>query len=186
MDDLLKLVKTYRLTPALDQRLRLGDEIFRHVEPKLRAFVFGSVTPSVAPDVLQEALKAVALSLRKFTGDTNGEFWAWCYRIARNKVADHFRRSASDRLQPMGEEELRAVVDASASSPPLSRGERVDLELAVKLLGRTKPECYGLLWAHYVQGFDYGEIAAEHGINYDAARMKITRCLTEARALIAA
>lgn len=184
MDDLIKQVKTYRLTQALDQRLRLAEGIFRHIEPKLRQFVLSSVAPTPAPDVLQEVLKAVAMSLRKFEGSTAGEFWAWCYRIARNKISDHFRRCASDRLQTMSEEELRPLLDHSSSLSVRTPGVSHDLEYAMKLLTRAKPECHGLLWAHYVQGFNYGEIAEERGIAYDAVRMKISRCLDEARALL--
>lgn len=184
MTDLLKLVKTYRFTSALDQRFRLGDEIFRHVEPRLRSYVFGRVAPAAAPDVLQEVLKAVATSLRTFSGATVGEFWSWCYRIARNKISDHFRRRESDRLQPMGPEELRQLVDTTAKSPVRTAGVTHDLDYAMKLLTSVKPECHALLWAHYVQDLSYAEIAEEHGMSYDAIRMKISRCLDEARALV--
>jgi len=106
MDQIIKLVKTYRLTPALDQRLRLAEEIFQQIEPQLRFFVFGSLAHPAAQDVLQETLKAVTVSLTKFAGSSTQEFWAWCYRIARNKVNDHLRKQAADRLQPMPPEEL--------------------------------------------------------------------------------
>jgi hypothetical protein len=43
MDDLIKLIRTYRLTPGLAERLRLVEEIFRQIEPDLRVFVFSSV-----------------------------------------------------------------------------------------------------------------------------------------------
>lgn len=66
VDDLFKLVNTNRFTAALDQRLRLAEGIFRQIEPKLRAFVFGAVNPNAAPDVLQEVPMAVAGSLRNF------------------------------------------------------------------------------------------------------------------------
>ena len=185
MDDLIKLVKTYRFTAALDQRLRLADGIFRQIEPKLRSFVFGSVAPTAAPDVLQEVLKAVSTSLRTFTGNTNGEFWGWCYRIARNKRYDHFRRCASDRLQPMGHDEMRRLLDETAHLSVRTPGVSHDLDYAMKLLSNAKPECHALLWAHYVQDVGYAEIADEKGTSYDAVRMQITRCLDEARKLLA-
>ncbi|MES2695070.1 MAG: sigma-70 family RNA polymerase sigma factor [Verrucomicrobiota bacterium] len=185
MDELIKLVKTFRFTAALDQRLRLADEIFRYIEPPLRVFVRGSVASDAVPDVLQEVLKGVATSLRKFEGDTNAKFWGWCYGVARNKISDHFRRRASDRLLPVDESTLQEMLDASVDRSTLRPGERLDLELAMKLLSASKPECQGLLWGHYVQGFDYAEIADEHGSTYDAVRMKIGRCLEEARSLIA-
>jgi len=99
MTDLLKLVRTYRLSAGLSERLRLAEEIFRLIEPDLRLFVFASVSQQTAEDVFQEVLKAVATSLKKFHGDTPKEFWAWCYRIARNKLNDHFRSKAADRMQ---------------------------------------------------------------------------------------
>lgn len=183
--DLFKLVKTYRLTSALDQRLRLGDEIFRLIEPKLRAFVFGSISEAAAADVLQIVLTAVATGLRGFKGNSIGEFWSWCYQIARFKIADHLRRRASDRLQPMSPDELRHLMDVSANSPVRTPGVHHDLEYAMKLLTSAKPECHALLWAHYVQDVDYADLAEERGLSYDAIRMKISRCLDEARALVA-
>jgi hypothetical protein len=57
MDDLIKLVKTYRLTAGIADRLRLAEEIFRRIEPDLRLFVFGAIRPPAAEDVLQEVLK---------------------------------------------------------------------------------------------------------------------------------
>jgi hypothetical protein len=44
MDDLIKLVKTYRLTAGLAERIRLAEDIFRLIEPDLRVFVFSSVS----------------------------------------------------------------------------------------------------------------------------------------------
>lgn len=92
MDEIIKLVKTYRLTEGLAERLTLAEEIFREIEPQLRFFVFGTLAHPAAQDVLQEALKAVTVSLGKFAGGSDKEFWAWSYRIARNKVNDHLRK----------------------------------------------------------------------------------------------
>ena len=68
---------------------------------------------------------------------------------------------------------------------PLTAADRHDLEYALNLLDRSKPECRGYLWNHYVIGFDYAEIAGEQNLNYDNVRMKIGRCLDEARSLVA-
>lgn len=183
--DLVKIVRTYRLTPALDQRLRLAEEIFHEIEPQLRFFVFATIAPPAASDVLQEALKAVTVSLGNFAGNSDGEWWAWCYRIARNKVNDHLRKQASDRLQPMPPEELRVLAENSGQSNPLSAADRIDLEYALKLLAESKPECTEFLWQHFVLGLDYSELAEERNLSYDNVRMKIGRCLGEAQALMA-
>jgi len=184
-DDLIKFVRTYRLTTGLAERLRLAEDIFRLIEPDLRLFVFGAVRPPAADDVFQEVLKAVATSLPKFSGDTTSQFWAWCYRIVRNKLNDHYRHQASDRMQPMPPEEMRELVEASAQSAPLSAADRHDLEYALNLLASSKPECREFLWKHFVLGLDYAEIDEEQKLSYDSARMRITRCLDEAKQLVA-
>ena len=184
MDDLIKLVKTYRLTAGLAERIRLAEEIFRLIEPDLRIFVFSSVSHEAAKDALQEVLKAVATSLKQFKGDTAKEFWAWCYRIARNKLADHFRQQRAERFQPVDPEELWKMMEVSAQDAPIPAAVRHDLDYAIKLLTAAKPDCSDLLWRHYVIGLDYAEIAEERNVSYDNARMKIGRCLEEAKSLV--
>jgi RNA polymerase sigma factor (sigma-70 family) len=184
MDELIKLVKTYRLTAGVADRLRLAEEIFRLIEPELRFFVFRAIQPPAAEDVLQEVLKAVAIGMKKFAGGSKEQFWAWCYRIARNKLNDHFHRQATNREQTMSQDELWQLVESSAQVSPLSPADRHDLEYAMKLLTASKPECYDYLWKHFVFGLDYGEIAEEQNLSYDNVRMKIGRCLDEARSLV--
>ena len=180
----MKLVRTYRFTEALDQRLRLADELFRIIGPELRFFAFSAVPQSAGDDVSQEIFKAVATSLKRFAGDTKEEFWAWCYRIARNKISDYFRAQGSDRLQSMPPDELWQLMEDSDQNAAHAPTDRHDFEYAVQLLRRSKPGCYDVLWQHYVIGIAYAEIANEQGISYDAARMKIGRCLEEAQSLV--
>jgi RNA polymerase sigma factor (sigma-70 family) len=184
MDDLIKLVRTYRLTAGLAERIRLAEAIFRLIGPDLHLFVFSRVPHQVAEDIFQEVLKAVAIGLKKFQGDTLKEFWAWCYRIARNKLNDHYRDKVAERVQPLPPEELWQMVEASAQDTPVSPAVRLDLEYAMKLLTSSKPECYDFLWNHFVIGLDYGDIAEDRKMTYDGVRMKITRCLEEAKSLV--
>jgi len=185
MDDLIKLVRTYRVTAGLAERLRLAEAIFRQIEPDLRLFVFSAIQSPAAEDVLQEILKSVAASLINFRKDTLPAFRSWFYTIARNRLNDHFRKKARDPLQPMPNDEILDLLDASEQAEPMTAADRHDLEYALKLLDGSKPECRGYLWNHYVIGFDYGEIAEEQNLNYDNVRMKIGRCLEEAKSLVA-
>jgi RNA polymerase sigma factor (sigma-70 family) len=185
MEQVIKLVKTYRVSAGLAERLRLAEGIFRLIEPDLRFFVFSAIQPPAAQDVLQEVLKSITTSLKKFEGDTDKEFWAWCYRIARNRLNDHFRKKASDRLQPMPQDELWQLVEASAQATPLTAADKHDLDYAMNLLASSKPECRDYLWKHYVIGLAYGEIAEEQNLHYDNVRMKIGRCLDTAKSLVA-
>lgn len=184
MDDLIKLVRSYRLASGLSERLRLAEQVFHLIVPDLRVFVFSSVPRQVGEDALQEVLKAVATGLKTFRGNTPKEFWAWCYRIARNKLNDQYRKQYSDRTVPMPQDELRQILELSGQDAPLTAQNRLDLEYVMQLLQAAKPECSDLLWRHYVIGLDYAELAEEIDLKYDALRMKVSRCLDEAKALV--
>ena len=185
MEDLIKMVRTYRFTDPLSDRLRLGEQIFRVVEPDLRMFVFCRITHHAAEDALQEVLKAITIGLKKFEGNTEKEFWKWCYRIARNKLNDHYRDKATDLIQPVPPEDLQEIIDLSTHTMPMTAQTKLDLDYAMNLLNASKPECFDLLWKHYVTGFNYSEIAEAQDVNYDSVRMKIARCLKAAKSLIA-
>jgi RNA polymerase sigma factor (sigma-70 family) len=184
-EQVIRLVKTYRLTTGQIERLRLAEGIFRLIEPDLRFFVFSAIQLPAAQDVLQEILKSITTSMKKFEGSSNEVFWAWCYRVARNRLNDYFRQKASDRLQPMPTEELWQLVEAGPQASSLSPEDKLDLEYAMKLLASSKPECHDYLWNHFVFGMNYTEIAEEQNLNYDNVRMKIGRCLDVAKALVA-
>jgi RNA polymerase sigma factor (sigma-70 family) len=185
MDDLIKLVRTYRLAAVLTERLRLAEQILRLILPDLRVFVFSHLPPQLAEDGLQEVLKAVATGMRRFEGGTTKEFWAFCYCIARHKISDQYRKQTSERTVSMSPDELWQVMEASAQVAPLTQQNRLDLEYAMQLLTAAKPECADLLWRHFVIGLDYAEIAEEKNLNSDAVRMRVKRCLDEAKALVA-
>ena len=184
MDDLIQLVRNYQKAVELADRERLADAIFAELEPELRRYVNGKIRPQFADDVLQEVLKAVIISLPKFSSD---DFLKWCRGIARHKIHDQYEANAktSERFQALPPEEIVELVSLSVAATPLATGERLDLDYAMKLLAESKPECVESLLRHYVDGLDYGEIAEEQNVNYDAARMKVGRCLEEVRKLIA-
>jgi RNA polymerase sigma factor (sigma-70 family) len=181
MDQLIKLVKTYRVSSGVAERLRLAEEIICLIRPDLHLFVFKAIPTTAADDVVQEILKSITGGLNKFRGGSDKEFWAWCYRIARHRLSDHFRKETNDRLQPTPPEELWQFVDTSA---PLSAADKHDLEYAMKLLTASKPECRDYLWQFYVFGLDYTEIGDKQDMGYDAVRMRVGRCLDEAKSLV--
>ena len=87
-------------------------------------------------------------------------------------------------MHPTPPDQLWQMIEASAQDAPISPAVRHDLQYAMGLLTRSKPECYDFLWKHFVFGLDYADIAEEKSMNYDSVRMKIGRCLEEAKALV--
>ena len=145
-----------------------------------RESAFNELYDAIRVDVVQEVWKAISTNLHTFKEKTDEQFLSWCYRIARNKAADSFR----DRNEPMPLDEVTKIIDESENAQPMSAQDRLDLEHAMNLLSKAKPECLNLLWNHYVLGLDIQEIASQIGLKYDAARMKINRCLDAAQGLI--
>jgi DNA-directed RNA polymerase specialized sigma24 family protein len=181
MEDLIKLVRTYRVTTGLAERNRFGDAIFAVVEPELSRFVRAAIRPSHADDVLQEALKAVVTSLPTFSGRTTDEFLAWCRGVARHKILNQYSAFKKDRFQPLPPDEILELVSLSVEVTPLATGERLDLDYAMDLLATARPDCVEHLWDRFAFSFELGEIAEKHGLSYDAARMQVGRCLETAR-----
>jgi RNA polymerase sigma factor (sigma-70 family) len=163
--------------------VEVAEAIIRRISPDIRVFIYSSIRPDDAEDAMQEVLKAVALNLKKFQGDTEKEFWAWCYRISRNKLSDFYRKEYAAQTVPVEPEELYRLMEVSAQTRPMTAGVRHDLDHIIKLLTATRPQCAKLLWDHFVVGLDYNEIAEFLNEAYDTVRMRVTRCLEDARAL---
>jgi RNA polymerase sigma factor (sigma-70 family) len=182
MADLITLVRTYRLTAGIADRLRLSDEIFLQLEPLLRFMIYRKVLEQDEDDVLQEIMKAVAVSLDTFKKNSHDDFMRWCRGIARHKVHDYYHsRKKTDRMEPVPPEELWGYVDESGS---LSAQDKLDLETAIKIINAKKPRCYDFLWKYHIQAWDYDEIAEEKEMEYHTVVRTIERCLKLAQKLM--
>jgi DNA-directed RNA polymerase specialized sigma24 family protein len=58
--------------------------------------------------------KLLSCQPEKLQRDTNKEFWAWCYRIARNKLSVYFRQQYAERVQPLPPAELLQMMETRA------------------------------------------------------------------------
>src|SRR5271163_2826106 len=154
---IMELVQTYRRQTEEKICVALGFQIYCMIEPDLLLFVLGQVQlgrvhQSAVKDVLQEALKSIFANLLKLKGKTEKEFWGWCYVIVLNKVYDHQRKRITKERHEFPMDEMMELVEASSEGAPLSPQDRLDLEYAMNLLSKSKPECRELLWNHFVIG----------------------------------
>lgn len=102
------------------EAVRAGDELaavrlFDEYQPRLVRYLRG-VEPRVADDLASEVWLAVATGLRTFSGDELG-FRSWIFTIARNRVADHRRRGARRRTEPIDADDLVRAVDQTRAAP---------------------------------------------------------------------
>ena len=183
MGNLIELIRSYRATTDPDEKIRLVGEVICLVGGEIYLFLLPRVS-GAADDVRQQVFIAIARGMDGFRGDSEREFWGWCYQIARNTVSKHFRDGDPGRFVPLDPDEIARLLDASAQGYPYETDEKSKLDEALALLKKSKPKCFDLIWGHYIVGLGYKEIAAADGLNYDTVRMRVERCLDDVRALL--
>ena len=90
MDDLIKLVRTYRLTRGMAERLDLAERIVPLIERDLRFFVFAAIRPPEAEDVFQEASVIILKKGLILKGD--GDFPPWARKVVRLEALNALRK----------------------------------------------------------------------------------------------
>ena len=183
MDAIIGLVHEYRNTLDTTEKTKVAQKIIVSISERITLFLLSHAAAD-AEDLRQMVFVAVVQGLDGFRGESDGEFWSWCYTIARNIVAKHFGKQKKNPTISVEPEELARLVDASAQSEPITSEERTIFNDALALLERAMPECFSLLWKRYILGFEIREIAAELDVAFDTARMKINRCLDAAQSLL--
>ena len=185
MTQLVDLVRKYLAAKSLDERMEIGAEIHREVALSLGGFIYPQCQNGDAEDLQQEVVIAIFRSLARFEGNLDAQFWGFCYRIARNKISDYWRRKGSKPELTLDPEDLMRVAEALQEDASLGQEEQDRYEEIILLLQKTKPQCYELLWQCFVQGIDYSELAVVYAADYDTVSMRVWRCLKIARTLVA-
>ncbi|MCL4180502.1 MAG: sigma-70 family RNA polymerase sigma factor [Verrucomicrobia bacterium] len=183
MLDLLRHVWDYQKTDSLERRMQAAEALIIKVRPRLAAYVGGRVSVEDAKDVLQEAVIGIATNLHQFRGTTDEQVLAWCYQVAKYKLADLLRKKAR-HPESMDPDTLAQLVEATAAKQPMSLADRMDLEEAIRLLRTVDPPCYDIVYQRLWLELDWGTIGELHGKTEDAARMELRRCLQRARGLL--
>lgn len=106
-------------------------------------------TPADAEDILQETFIELSRNLKQFR--SQGSFTGWVKRICTTKALMRLRRS--NRLQPLDE---IAAIETEPADPGVEPHLRIDLEMALDLLGDTSRV---VVWLHDVEGYTHEEIA---------------------------
>jgi RNA polymerase sigma-70 factor (ECF subfamily) len=132
---------------------------------------WGFETPD---DVVQATLLALVQNFRdgRFHG---GNLRAYVQRIAKNMCITHYRR-----VRARGEH----VSLEDTTHAPASRLSGEDMERRVmlnRILDRLGENCRRIVLMAYIQGYSRKEIGERMGISEQAARVKLFRCIRNAR-----
>lgn len=182
MEDVIPIVRRLRSSSNRDDQLEHLDCLLRRICPRLQLYLRSRCyNLSDCDDILQKTLITISSSILSFKGQTNGEFWTWCFRIAHRRAVDHFRASSALQLVHLSVDEMRELAGyAPSANPP----ELYDIGIARALhaLERLGDKCRRYLTLYFIHGLSYSDIATSVSKSDDAVRMTIKRCLEKARA----
>ncbi|MEL6981553.1 MAG: sigma-70 family RNA polymerase sigma factor [Actinomycetota bacterium] len=128
--------------------------------------------PSLAADIDQEVLVAVARSIHQFEG--NCRFTTWLYSLTRNVAVSQLRRQRP--TGPLASDDLLGHSDVRRMSSLVS--ERRDVHDAIAELPSPFRDAVIL---RDIRGLSYAEIAKRQGVTINTVRSRLSR----GRALLA-
>ena len=86
MGQLVEYVRASQSAKSFRVHRRFVGEIIEIVRPSLFVFIAARCAPDQAEDVLQDTLVVIATKLAGFQCEADAQVWAWCYKIAANKL----------------------------------------------------------------------------------------------------
>ena len=148
-------------------------EIWDTITPKLYGYLVNTLRDkSLAEDILQAAwLKAIE-NLFQFKGGET-EFSSWLFMIARNECRQHWRKAGREILFDL------ALHDREASD-----GREEDKIFLDQIVGKLSLSDQELLRLRYIGGLSLREIAKILKINAVAARVRMHRAISGAKAVL--
>ncbi len=131
---------------------------------------------SEAEDLTQEVFIKIFHTLRTYD-EAQGGFPTWLWRVARNHLVDHYRRTRKERLTSSLEDELGEVEGRhNPAADPVSRVEaRERRERVQAALEKLSPEMREAVILRDLQDLDYQEIAQVLGVPEGTVKSRINR-----------
>ena len=153
---------------------RAGDRaaygrLYERYAPMVHGVLLSRVAPEAVDDLLQDVFLKALTQLRSLRQDDH--FGGWIAAIARNRAADHYRRTR----ETASPETIEAVATAEKSS---TTAQARDVLAAIQSL----PEAYReTLTLRLVEGMTGPEIAARTGLTHDSVRVNLHRGMKQLR-----
>ena len=143
--------------------------LYERYAPMVHGVLLSRVAPEIVDDLLQDVFLKALTQLRSLRQDDH--FGGWIAAIARNRAADHYRRTR----ETASPEAVEAIATAEKSS---TTAQARDVLAAIQSL----PEAYReTLTLRLVEGMTGPEIAARTGLTHDSVRVNLHRGMKQLR-----
>lgn len=166
-------------------RAQHGDEaaisqLYRHYAPGIYGYLASRVGDAALADDLTSEVFLRALEGLPQYEDRGISFSAWLYRIAHDRMVDHWRRQARRPTAPLQEERLPAQAGID---------EQVEVRLRMEQLGQAMEQLTAeqnqVILLRFVAGLKLHEIAHVMDKSTAAIKMLQLRALTQLRQTVA-
>lgn len=153
---------------------RAGDRaaygrLYERYAPMVHGVLLSRAAPEVVDDLLQDVFLKALTQLRSLRQDDH--FGGWIAAIARNRAADHYRRTR----ETASSETIEAIPTAEKSSTAAQAR-------AVLTAIQSLPEAYReTLALRLIEGMSGPEIAARTGLTHDSVRVNLHRGMKQLR-----
>jgi RNA polymerase sigma-70 factor (ECF subfamily) len=162
-------------------RAQQGDEraiteLYRRYAPGIYRYLVSRVGDAALAEDLTSEVFLHALEGLPHYEDRGHPFSAWLYRMAHDRMVDHFRRQARRPVTPLQDERLPVQVEVD---------EQVETRLRMEQLGKAidalTPDQHQVILLRFVAGFKLREVAYVMDKSTAAIKMLQLRALTQLR-----
>jgi RNA polymerase sigma-70 factor (ECF subfamily) len=149
-----------------------------HARELLGFFARRTGDPQLALDLLGDTFLTAFEQRRKCRAAGDRERAAWLFRIAANKLTDHYRRGASERRATARfAGELRAMTDGEHAAVLRLAESSEDSERLRAAFNGLSEEQRQALQLRVIDEQPYPRVSSELGISEPAARARVSRGL---------
>jgi RNA polymerase sigma-70 factor (ECF subfamily) len=149
------------------------ENIWQDLASELRSFIRSRVRDhATAEDILQDVFVKIHQKLPALRAGERLEAWVW--RITRNAIADHFRRTRPSEALP---NELAIDSESYAETPDLKPCVR-------RFVGQLPPVYRDALLLTEWKGLTQEEMARQFGLSVSGAKSRVQRARSQLKELL--
>ncbi|MCI6153617.1 MAG: sigma-70 family RNA polymerase sigma factor [Bacteroidales bacterium] len=178
-DDELVSLYVGGLNEAFDVLIeRYDDELLSYIQIQVG-------NSDIADDLFQDTFMKVIQVLRAGSYQTQGKFRQWLFRVAHNLVIDHFRRTKTQKVYSIHDDQFREEFIDRFPSPSLNMEEILveqnNRDLLRTCVARLPKEQRDVLVLRFRHDMSFKEIASYTGVSINTALGRMRYALMNLR-----
>jgi RNA polymerase sigma-70 factor (ECF subfamily) len=153
--------------------------LYDHYFPRIHAYVrYRVANPEDAQDVVADVFFRAIRELKRFQWRSRGSFAAWLFRIAHNRIVDHYRASERAALSQAANNAL-AKLTSDSPSPEEALTQQETFQQVRDLIITLSPRRQEIITLRFFAGLRNNEIAQVLGLDQRTVAAHLSRGLRD-------